>query len=205
MAESLPAPVNSLPITDGRLLRSERSRVGIADSLLSLLREGNTNPSSTEIAERAGVTQRTVFNHYADMDTLMLAVAVRNGDHILPLVPDVPPTGPVEARIESFGAATCRVLEDSQHIRWAILTHPSGERFGGLAVQFMRNLMRERLQCTFTPELDRYSDDRRSEIVDMLEVEIDPLVWRLRRQQNGLSFDVASACVRRAFTVLLSQ
>lgn len=179
--------------------------MGIVDSMLSLLREGNTNPSSTEIAERAGVTQRTVFNHYADMDTLMLAVATRNAEHILPLVPDVPASGDLGHRVESFCAATCRVLEDSQHIRWAVLTHPSGERFGGLAVQFMRDLMRERLQSTFAPELHGYPDDRRREIVDMLEVEIDPLVWRLRRRQNDLSFDAAGGCLRRAFTLLLLQ
>lgn len=189
--------------TDGRHLRSERSRSSIVDAMLDLLREGNTNPSSTEIADRAGVTQRTVFNHFVDMDTLMAAVATRNGEHILPLVPAGDPSGSLEERIERFCAGACRVAEDSQHIRWAILTHPSGHRYGALAVQFMRDLLRERLLATFAPELDPLGPERSLALLHLLEIEIDPAVWRLRRHQNGLSADEASDAVKTVFRLVL--
>src|SRR5690349_20360766 len=50
--------------TDGRLLRSQRTKRAIVDALLDLIREGHMKPSSAEIADRAGVTQRTLFNQF---------------------------------------------------------------------------------------------------------------------------------------------
>ena len=60
---------------DGRVLRGERNRDAIVDALLELLAEGETSPSSREIAQRAGVSLRTVFQHFDDIDTLYAAVA----------------------------------------------------------------------------------------------------------------------------------
>ncbi len=192
---------------DGRHLRSERSRAAIVDAMLELLRSGNTAPSSTEIAERAGVTQRTVFNHFSDMHTLMTAVMTRNGEHILPLVPEVVTDGPVDARIEYFCERATAINEDSMHIRWAVLTHPAGQRFGILGVQFMRDLMRERLLGVFAPELaalDAAEPGHADVVVRILEVEMDPLTWRIRRHQNGQTFEAAAADLRALFRLVLT-
>lgn len=55
---------------DGRLLRSERSRQAIIDGLLALITEGVLAPTAQQIAERAEVGIRTVFRHFADMESL---------------------------------------------------------------------------------------------------------------------------------------
>ncbi len=56
--------------SDGRHLRSERSRQKIVDALHSLICDGNFEPSQAEVAERAKVSFRTVSRHFEDMDTL---------------------------------------------------------------------------------------------------------------------------------------
>jgi AcrR family transcriptional regulator len=55
---------------DGRLLRSERSRQLIMDATQELVNEGVLVPTAQNVADRAGVGIRTVFRHFADMETL---------------------------------------------------------------------------------------------------------------------------------------
>jgi AcrR family transcriptional regulator len=55
---------------DGRVLRSERSRQLIMDSMAGLIREGNLVPTAQQVAERAEVGIRTVFRHFNDMESL---------------------------------------------------------------------------------------------------------------------------------------
>src|SRR5437764_15268085 len=80
-AESAPMPI------DGRHARSERSRQAMVDAVLDLLKEGVLRPSSAQIAERAGVTQRTLFNQFGDMDSLIGAVASRQVQRVFKLLP----------------------------------------------------------------------------------------------------------------------
>lgn len=55
---------------DGRLLRTERSRQLIIEALHELVKEGILVPTAQTVAVRAGVGIRTVFRHFADMETL---------------------------------------------------------------------------------------------------------------------------------------
>ncbi len=55
---------------DGRRLRSSRSRAEIVRAMHALIGEGDFSPSATRVAEAAGVSLRTVFRHFDDMDTL---------------------------------------------------------------------------------------------------------------------------------------
>ena len=58
------------PAADGRLARGQRTRANVAGALIALLREGDTEPTARAVAERAGVSLRLVFHHFADMDEL---------------------------------------------------------------------------------------------------------------------------------------
>ena len=62
---------------DGRLLRTERSRQLIIDALQELVNEGVLVPTAQTVAERAGVGIRTVFRHFADMETLFATMDVQ--------------------------------------------------------------------------------------------------------------------------------
>jgi AcrR family transcriptional regulator len=64
-------------VSDGRRLRSERSRQAIIDAALALMEEGVLVPTAQMISERAGVGIRSFFRHYADMETLFAAIDAR--------------------------------------------------------------------------------------------------------------------------------
>ncbi len=55
---------------DGRIQRSVRSRELIINAMLALIEEGNLAPTAQQVAERAKVGMRSVFRHFADMESM---------------------------------------------------------------------------------------------------------------------------------------
>lgn len=60
---------------DGRHARSQSSRERIIDAMMQLVRQGHRSPPAALIATTAGVGLRTVFRHFADMDSLFREIA----------------------------------------------------------------------------------------------------------------------------------
>ena len=65
----------NLPSSDGRRRRSEQTRQAIIEAYLNLVRANHEPPTSQEIATRAGISARTIFERFPDLLTLSLAVA----------------------------------------------------------------------------------------------------------------------------------
>ena len=59
---------------DGRRRRSQTSRDRIVAAMLELVAEGRITPGADDVATRAGVGLRTVFRHFADMESLYAAL-----------------------------------------------------------------------------------------------------------------------------------
>jgi AcrR family transcriptional regulator len=59
---------------DGRLQRSERSRQLIVEASQQLIGEGILVPTAQQVADRAGVGIRTLFRHFADMESLYATI-----------------------------------------------------------------------------------------------------------------------------------
>src|SRR4029450_8701570 len=74
-----------LPLHDGRLARGERARAAIVDALLVLIESGELRPSAARIAQRAGVSLRSVFQHFSDVESLFAAAASRQTERLSPL------------------------------------------------------------------------------------------------------------------------
>ena len=73
------------PLTDGRNQRRDRNREAVVRALLELYREGNLGPSADEIAARAGISARSLFRYFDDVDTLVRAAIARQQQHLAPL------------------------------------------------------------------------------------------------------------------------
>jgi AcrR family transcriptional regulator len=189
-------------VIDGRLLRSERTREAIADALLDLVKEGNPRPSSAQIAARAGVTQRTLFNQFGDMESLLRAVSERQAGRIAHLLPTAG-DGDLSKRAGEFCDGLGRLLEEVVNLRWAVVTNPASTEHFGRSVELMRQVMRTQLRTVFRPELSEHDEATQERTIDLLEVETDPVTWRLRRLQLGLSVDQAREQVERAIVAVL--
>ncbi len=74
------------PQTDGRRTRGVDNRRKIVTALLALVEAGNVDPSAEQVAKEAGVGLRTVFRHFADMDSLHASISELMTAEIQPIV-----------------------------------------------------------------------------------------------------------------------
>jgi AcrR family transcriptional regulator len=107
------------PVTDGRSARSQRTRTAVVDALLELNRTGNLRPTARQIAEHAGVSLRSVYVHFDDLEDLMLAAAKRHAELVSGLLVEVPATGPLRTRAETLMRMRSRIYEEVGNVRRA--------------------------------------------------------------------------------------
>ena len=186
---------------DGRHARSERTRVSIVDAYLDLLAEGVV-PASAEIAGRAGITQRTLFNQFGDMKSMNLAAGQRQFELIANRLPVVPPSGPVQERVTHYVRELTPLLEDIAPVRWMVWREHQLPSHGRPLLDRIRQLMLDRLAGVVEPEL-RQLDGAREDTLLALEIATDPLTWRLMRVQQQLDVESATRVMTRAVLGLL--
>src|SRR5215472_12649421 len=90
-----------MTVIDGRVTRGERNRDAIVDALLASYESGTLRPSVPEVAARAGVSVRSVHNHFADVEALRAEVAERQWQRHASLLG---PAGGIDELVEQRAA-----------------------------------------------------------------------------------------------------
>jgi AcrR family transcriptional regulator len=178
--------------SDGRVVRRERNRQAIADAVLACYDEGELRPSAAMIAERAGISVRSVHNHFADMESLRAEVAERQWArhaHFAELPPaDLPLEERVRVVIERRGA----LYEAIAPVRRAGLLTAHESPAISRRLDRLNRALRNQLEYLFVTELV----SRTPEVLDALDFYCSWDAWdRLRTKQRH---SVASA--RRVLT-----
>lgn len=114
------APGEAPPL-DGRAARAQRTRASIVDALLSLLEEGDLQPTANRIADRAGISLRLIYHHFGDLEALFHAAAIRQGERIVHLSTPIPTDLPFEERLDLFVMQRSDILEWMTPVRRASL------------------------------------------------------------------------------------
>ena len=68
--------------TDGRHARRDRNRLAVVDAILALFSEGNFEPTSDQIAERAGLSPRSLFRYFDDLEDLNRVAIARQFERV---------------------------------------------------------------------------------------------------------------------------
>jgi TetR/AcrR family transcriptional regulator, regulator of autoinduction and epiphytic fitness len=168
------------------------------EAIIELMEEGELQPTTTAIAARAGVSERTIFQHFSERDSLFLAVAARQADRIRAEWERVPRTGPFDDRLDAFVAQRARILELVSPVRrGALMMEPFSEAVSeGLAG--FRKLKREEAARVFAIELERLPDDERAAATAALGMVASWSAWNELRRHQGLTLPQARAALRRA-------
>ncbi|MDO8365104.1 MAG: TetR/AcrR family transcriptional regulator [Actinomycetota bacterium] len=109
-----PAVAPALPAEpeDGRHARRERNRLAVVDAMLELYAEGNLEPSSDEIAERAGLSPRSLFRYFDDLDDLVRVAIARQHRRLHPLTAlPVPADAPLPDRVGGLVQQRVRLFQ----------------------------------------------------------------------------------------------
>jgi AcrR family transcriptional regulator len=176
---------------DGRRQRSERTRQLIMDAYIALLRERPDIPTAAQIAVRAGISTRSVFERFTDLRALSLATmdhafVTADAQAVLRNVNADRPT-----RLRSYvetRAGTCE--------RWLSLWRVAIGYQAKLSelqerVRFVRQAVVKRIELMFRPELTGLSDVERRDLLIALEALVDFESWGRMRELHGLSSDEA--------------
>lgn len=187
---------------DGRSARAGRTHAALTDALLVLLDEGDLKPTAARIAERAGVSERTLFQHFPDREALFEGAAQAQAERIGPLIePLPPPDAPVRERVDALVAQRAIVLERISPVRRAaLLLEPSSETVAGW-LRAVRDGAAVQVEQLFAPELD--SCDERDELLGALVSAAAWPTWESLRSHQGLSPERAQAAMRRMLAALL--
>jgi AcrR family transcriptional regulator len=190
---------------DGRIARGARARAAIVDALLGLIEAGELRPSAARIAERAGVSLRSVFQHFRDVESLFAAMADRQRERLAPLLDRVPGDGPLERRLQAFVAARARLLESIAPVRRAaLLTEPFSRELSKRLSAFRRQKAEE-VRRVFATELARRPPAARRRLLAALVAVSSWSTWQALRDHQGLSPAQARRVVHHMLGTLLAR
>lgn len=178
-------------VRDGRHRRSDRSRAQIIEAMFALVGEGYVTPTAEQVAERAGISLRTMFRHFADMETLYGGMADRAeleyADWLEPFTAET-----WQARLAQMIDRRLSTYERLMPYKHAVDAH----RHASPTIQ--RNhtarlaLMRQRLEAILPPAIK--GEATQLETIDLM---MSFEAWQRLRVDQTLSTDAARAVVER--------
>ncbi|MGN6472041.1 MAG: TetR/AcrR family transcriptional regulator [Mycobacteriales bacterium] len=139
---------------DGRRARRGRNREAVVDALLELFREGDLNPSVASVAERSGVSLRSVFRYFDDLDEMGRIAIGRHLDSVGHLF-DLPNLGegPRAARIDALVSQRVALYERVAPVMRAALIRAPFQQVISTALSRRREFLRDQVAQQFAPEL----------------------------------------------------
>jgi TetR/AcrR family transcriptional regulator of autoinduction and epiphytic fitness len=186
---------------DGRLARSARTRLAIVDALRSLHHDGDLRPTAPRVADRAGVSVRTVWQHFEDLEALFVEAGERDAQIAAGYLAPIDPTEPLPDRLDQLIAQRARMFEDlAPTWRAARLQEPFSPQIRSNRDRLMK-AGRDQLEEVFAPELGRMTDAARQPVVHALQVATSWATWESLRTELHLDPDAAA----RAVAVLTSH
>ncbi len=190
---------------DGRAARSHRTRRAIVDAMRALHAEGDLRPTVPRIAERAGVSLRTVWQQFADREALLIEAVRRDREIQRSLVRKIDPDQPLASRVEAFASQRARVLEEMTPTWRAARIHQPFSDQLSRDRKHRNSGSRAEVQRIFAPELSQLPCTQRDQLVDALHAISLWSFWETLRTDLGLSPLGAKELLTRTFSALLSQ
>jgi AcrR family transcriptional regulator len=189
--------------TDGRRLRSERTRQYIIEAYLALLRESRSVPTAAQIADRAGYSVRSLFERFPDLMALSLAAADHaftqaNAQAVIRNVDADRPTR-IRTQVETRG----RTCEEWLPL-WRTLTrnlHYSEDL--KVRMRRVREAVMLRIELMYRPELATLAPVDSKRLLIAVEAITDFESWARMRELYGLSPEEACGVWMRTIDRLL--
>jgi AcrR family transcriptional regulator len=186
---------------DGRTARAERTRRAIVDALLGLIAEGDLKASPERLVARAGVSLRTLWTNFKDLEGLYAAGNDRlielQDEHYRPITVDAP----LADRIRLFARQRAEMLEIvAPAARAAQLRLPySAQLRRNRSVHHAR--MRSEIETVFAAELAVAPE--REQLLRALLLNTTWPAWSMLRDDLLLDVPTATGIMTRTVTALL--
>ena len=192
--------MTSASAVDGRSARAQRTRDSVVTAVLELAGAGDARPTAKEIADRAGISVRSVYVHFDDLDDLFRAAAARHFEQMATLLHPVDAGLPLPERIAATTSQRIAINENFGAVRraaeqWAPLSPALAD-----VLRSGRDVGHQDIDRLFGPVLvGRADHDVALGAINLL---LGPAAWDNLRYQ-GLSVDAAGEIIVHTLTRLL--
>ncbi len=193
-------PRAAIASSDGRVKRGERSRGAIVAAMFALVGEGVLEPTAEWVAARAGVGLRSVFRHFADMESLYEELDARLRAEVEPLVAAGEPRGALTRRASALVAQRARLFERIAPYERAAHFRRTRSAFVAARHRALVELLRAEL-VRWLPELANGPDG----LADAFELATSFEAWDRLRSDQRLSRERAQRAVERLVRGLLAR
>lgn len=188
---------------DGRRVRREQNVEAVVEAMLDLLGEGHLNPSAAQVAERSGVSLRSVFRYFDDMDHLTELAMARQLERASGFFQPIDADGTIEERAAAL--AEQRLVQHAHLAPYAraamVRAHQYPAVAQGLATR--RDALRAQAEALFAPELDALDPAAREEVLAALEGVSSLEVLEVMLGHRGLTPEQVQATLQRMLVAVL--
>ena len=181
--------------SDGRLTRAARTRTAVVDALLTLNERGELRPTARDIATEAGVSLRSVYVHFDDLEALFVESSRRHHELLMATLPPIVDEGTFDVRLDAFLLRRVAINEFAPGVRRAALLQ---EPFSPVLQQVMalgRQALRAEVGTSFAPELAAVEGDEMP-LLRAIDLVTNATTWDSLRSVHHLSVDDATDHVR---------
>ncbi|MET8348635.1 TetR/AcrR family transcriptional regulator [Micromonospora sp. NPDC005206] len=189
---------------DGRTARAERTRVAIVEAHLALISEGDFRPTGERIAERAGISLRTLWTNFKDMETLFEA----SGAEVLrqqdAAYRPVSAGLPLAKRVDAYCRQRARLLQlIAPSARAAQMREPVSDQLHRNRLKHI-DRVRDEVEQLFAAELAQAGRGREQLLNALVAASMWP-AWSMLRDGLGLGVDQARGVMARTVGALLAE
>lgn len=189
--------------TDGRVERGLRTRHAIVTAHSDLLRTGDLKPTAARIAERAGVSVRTLWTVFGDMEGLLQATTEYWFETDDALRGTIDCSLPLPERIDLFCDERSRRLENiSPAARAATLMEPYSPALRASRIGHVQRVIDE-VDTVFAPELEAAGGSREV-LRDAIVVVTSWASWSMLRDDLERTVQESRAAMRQGLADMLS-
>ena len=192
--------------TDGRQLRRARNREAVVEALLDLYRDGNLKPNAEEIAARSGLSPRSLFRYFDDVDDLIRAAIARQLARAIPLVPiDATPDEPTRAKITALVEQRFRLFNAVGNAASVVRLRAPFEPVVATTLARNREFLRSQMVALFAPELAEMGTSAAAGALAVADVVTSFESRYLLVQDQGLTPVQAKAVIADALSAILGS
>ena len=164
--------MTSIPVSavDGRSLRRERNRQDIVDALLGLIENGETEISAALIASKAGLSERSIFRYFEDVNDLYRSVCdLAFSKEIEYALIDDAGVGSLDTKIENFVNQRVRIYTMNEKIAPAARSFAFKNPIIKNQLVVGRKLLRTQIMKHFAEELSVFDKQQQQVAVAIID------------------------------------
>lgn len=191
--------------SDGRHARRERNRLAVVDAMLTLYASGNLDPSSDQIAERAGLSPRSLFRYFDDLDDLVRVAVARHHDRVAPAAAlDTTTAAPLAERVERLVEQRLQLFDAIASVGVVARVRAPFQPLIAAELATAREFWREQVRQLFAPELRALGKPKTAHVVAAVDVLTSYESVQLMRDDQQLSSAQIAAALVHSITALVT-